>query len=55
MANGISLPALNINAVAPAFSSSTLGLAPPMPNPAAVVASQHLVVYNCMPKCIGER
>ena len=41
MANGISLPALNINAVALVFSSSTLGLAPPMPNPAAVVASQY--------------
>jgi hypothetical protein len=41
MANGFTLPALNIRAVAPAFSSSTLGLAPPMPNPAVAVAAQH--------------
>lgn len=41
MSSTIFLPPININAVAPAFSMSTVGLPSPMPNPAAVKAAQH--------------
>jgi len=39
MSTGIVLPALNINAVAPAFSISTLGFMPP--NPAVAMSAMH--------------
>jgi hypothetical protein len=39
MSTGIVLPALNVNAVAPAFSISTLGFVPP--NPAVAMSAMH--------------
>jgi hypothetical protein len=39
MSTGIVLPALNVNAVAPAFSISTLGFMPP--NPAVAMSAMH--------------